>query len=109
VVDDNRQQIDEGRQQTMDDEPRSFPKLPKYQCHKQVRALRIQQIDMWKDGSAILTPEEDGYWPFFVPKAFIDRHNPHAGGFFVVYDDGYKSFSTEDAFIDGYTRIEEND
>jgi hypothetical protein len=30
---------------------------------------------------------------------------PQPGGYFVVYKDGYKSFSPAKAFEEGYTRI----
>lgn len=33
------------------------------------------------------------------------KHKPVAGGYFVVYEDGYESFSPAKAFEEGYTRI----
>ena len=35
----------------------------------------------------------------------MDRHKPKAGGYYVVYDDGYKSYSPAKAFEEGYVRI----
>ena len=35
----------------------------------------------------------------------VEKHNPEAGGYYVVYEDGYKSFSPAKAFEEGYTRI----
>ena len=32
----------------------------------------------------------------------MEKHKPHAGGYYVVYDDGYKSFSPAKAFEEGY-------
>ena len=33
------------------------------------------------------------------------KHQPTVGGYYVVYKDGYKSFSPADAFESGYTRV----
>lgn len=89
--------------------------MPKYKCHKEVWGLKIARIekdsDMAKttnretDGSATITPVEEGYAPFKVDHAYMRKHNPTVGGYYVVYEDGYKSFSPADAFEDGYTRI----
>lgn len=56
-------------------------------------------------GTAVIHPVEDGYAPFEVDVAFLKKHNPHVGGYYVVYADGYKSFSPADAFEEGYTLI----
>ena len=44
--------------------------MPKYKCHKEVWALKIKSIvrdgegeNRESDGSAIITPEEEGYAP----------------------------------------------
>ena len=96
--------------------------MPRYQCHKKVWALKIAAIELMRptieelqdvfDGkdehnlvAAIITPAEPGYGPFGVPKAYVDKHSPEVGGYFVVYEDGYKSFSPAQAFEEGYTRI----
>ena len=89
--------------------------MPKYRSHKEVWALKIKSIvldsdlaketDRETDGSATITPEEDGYAPFKVDFAYVRKHNPVVGGYYVVYKDGYKSFSPADAFEEGNTRI----
>jgi hypothetical protein len=89
--------------------------MPQYQSHKKVWALKIKSIlfdiDLAKadnretDGSATITPEDDGFAPFKVDQAYIRKHNPQAGGYFVQYPDGYKSWSPAEAFEEGYTRI----
>jgi len=38
---------------------------------------------------------------------FMERHKPQRGGYFVVYDNGYESYSPAKPFEDGYTRIPE--
>lgn len=41
-----------------------------------------------------------------VSKEWLDKHNPQPGGYYVVYQDGYASYSPAKAFEEGYTRIE---
>jgi len=86
--------------------------MPKYRCHKVVHALKIQKVehnvppeDSESDGSCTITPEEYPFMPFSVGRDYINKHKPVAGGYFVVYEDGYQSFSPAKAFEDGYTRV----
>jgi hypothetical protein len=89
--------------------------MPRYRSHKEVWALKIAAIeyDLNKatqehrasDGSAIITPLEPGYAPFKVDADYMRKHEPKVGGYYIVYPDGYKSWSPAEAFEDGYTRI----
>ncbi len=85
--------------------------MPKYSCHKQVHALKIKDVvpnsifGDESDGRMILVPEEKEFAPFVVSREYVKKHNPVAGGYYVVYEDGYKSFSPAQAFESGYTRI----
>ena len=85
--------------------------MPKYQSHKQVWAFKIKSILMDgednknTDGSAIITPEEEGYAPFEVSAEYMQKHKPFVGGYYVVYKDGYKSFSPAEAFEEGNTKL----
>jgi hypothetical protein len=83
--------------------------MPRYKCHKEVWALKIKEITRVPSGNATVThsivPEDGRYAPFTVSVDYIAKHNPKAGGYYVVYKDGYKSFSPADAFEDGYTLI----
>ncbi len=80
--------------------------MPKYECNKKVWALKIKHICLADNNEgAELTPEEDAYAPFFVSQEYMDKHKPEVGGYYVVYDDGYKSFSPAGAFESGYTRL----
>jgi hypothetical protein len=90
--------------------------MPKYKSHKIVWALKIKSIhrdyddlvaSKENDGSAIITPEEEGYKPFRVDSDYLKKHEPLNGGYYVVYEDGYKSFSPADVFEKGNTLIKE--
>lgn len=77
--------------------------MPRYKCHKEVWALKIASIRLTEDGRGWITPAEDGYAPFEVSAAYVSKHEPTPGGYYVVYKDGYQSFSPAKAFEDGYT------
>jgi hypothetical protein len=87
--------------------------LPRYKCHKEVCALRIKSIERVKarDGEdpdaagAIIIPEESGFAPIRVSAEYLRKHRPQVGGYWIQYDDGYKSFSPSRAFEEGYARI----
>jgi hypothetical protein len=87
--------------------------MPKYKSHKVVWALKIKSIAKELaeyreiDGSATITPEEEGYEPFKVSSEYMNKHQPEVSGYYVVYEDGYKSFSPADAFEKGNTLIKE--
>ena len=78
--------------------------LPRYKCHNEVGAAKIERI--WFDGieSKILI-ELVGfrYATIELSQEFFNKHRPRPGGYFVQYDDGYQSFSPADAFESGYT------
>lgn len=86
--------------------------MPQYQCHKKVWAFKIADLEpLAKDdlsgpsGDFLLSPAEVEYLPVTIDAAYMQKHKPEIGGYFVVYDDGYKSYSPAKAFEDGYTRI----
>lgn len=82
--------------------------MPRYRCHKEVWALKISDItdpNSVTDGSRVLHFEDKGYASLCVDGNFMARHRPEVGGYYVVYADGYKSFSPAKAFEDGYTKI----
>ena len=87
--------------------------MPKYKSHKVVWALKIKSISKELaeyreiDGSATITPEEERYAPFKVSAEYMNKHQPEIGGYYVVYEHNYKSFSPADAFEAGNTLIKE--
>lgn len=50
-------------------------------------------------------PADEGYAPFEVSPEYIGKHSPVTGGYYVVYADGYISYSPAKAFEEGYTRL----
>ncbi len=54
-----------------------------------------------------IVPEESGIAPFEISQQYLSKHQPCIGGYYVVYQDGYSSFSPAEAFESGYTRVEE--
>lgn len=84
-------------------------KMPKYKCHKEVWAIKIDDIDLNFDGkgAARITPEDPRHPPFLLDIAFMQKHQPLIGGYIVVYEDDYISFSPEKPFEEGYEQIDE--
>jgi len=82
--------------------------LPRYQCHKKVWALKIADIhdpSTNKDEVWLITPEDNYYASFVVSDAYIKKHEPKVGGYWVQYEGGYQSFSPATEFEAGYTRL----
>lgn len=90
--------------------------MPKYQCHKRVYALKIAEIlpnpnpdSSGRSGAssygALIVPADPHYGAIEVDAAYMTRNNPKVGGYYVVYDDGYTSFSPAEAFEEGYTPV----
>lgn len=92
------------------DQPKTGAALPRYRCHKEVFALKItgvrqapaDQERIHAQGDWYLDVE-DPFAPVCVGHEFIEKHNPQPGGYYVVYQDGYASFSPAYAFESGYT------
>lgn len=80
--------------------------LPRFRCHKVVQAARITRweqtdfnkgVTLWLDGSK--TVEKSAEW--------FHKHQPETGGYYVVYDNDYASYSPAKAFEEGYSPIKE--
>jgi hypothetical protein len=54
---------------------------------------------------AMIVPAEKHYAPFIVSAEYLSKHKPEVGGYYVLYRDGYKSFSPAKAFEEGYGKI----
>src|SRR3972149_1187146 len=75
--------------------------MPRYRSHKQVWALEIATVNGHK-----LTFAHAHYAPIMCDAGMFSRYTPVPGDYYVVYDDGYKSFSPAKAFKEGYTLID---
>ena len=80
--------------------------MPRYRCHKEVWALKIAEVTVpTGSGGVELVFEDSRYAPLYLPRTWEERHRPMAGGYYVVYKDGYTSYSPAEAFEDGYTKV----
>ena len=79
--------------------------MPKYECHKKVWALKIAGIVGDQHGGVYFQPAEEGYDKVPMSPEYVAKHKPKVGGYYVVYEDGYKSFSPAGAFESGYTPL----
>jgi hypothetical protein len=80
--------------------------LPKWKCHKTVQAAKITGFDIDNEGEYTLTLEGIEK-PVIVSDDYMHKHKPEIGGYYIVYADGYESFSPAEAFEGGYTKIME--
>lgn len=79
-----------------------YTDLPKYRCHKVVRAAKILNVHNLLDGTEVEC--EHGFTDHKSP-VWADRHDPSVGGYLVFYEDGYCSYSPAEAFESGYMMI----
>ena len=92
--------------------------MPRYRCHKEVHALKIESVELATPTIQRLTEilensevapggylQFDGGGVIAMSTEWIRKHQPKAGGYLVVYEDGYRSFSPAKAFEEGYTRL----
>lgn len=75
-------------------------KLPEWQCHKRVNAAKIVGITEDAAGHALNLGE---FGVTFVTSQWLTQHGAKPGGYYVVYSDGYASYSPASAFEGGYT------
>lgn len=81
--------------------------MPRYKSHKIVHALKIAAIEIHEDKSATIAPADEGYATFKTDAGWGERFNGDEAdpGYYVVYQDGFKSWSPCQAFEEGYTRV----
>ncbi len=99
--------IEHTEPKTERDEMTPDPKLPMYACHKKVEALKIHSIDKSDADRVIISPDDGcpGH-PVVVSTAYMAKHSPQPGGYYVRYADGYESYSPAKAFEEGYTLLD---
>lgn len=83
--------------------------LPKYKSHKTIHALKIAKLEKSPkpDDGSILTPSDKRYDSFFVGAEWCGRFKGLDDdlGYYVVYKDGYASWSPTKEFEEGYTKL----
>jgi|GEM_PF-642057 len=79
--------------------------MPQYLCHKKVWALKIKRIQEHTEHISTLHFEDERYAPIDVDIDYLRKHEPEPGGYYVVYADGYNSYSPAKAFEEGYALI----
>lgn len=98
--------------------PNQAKPLPQYQGMKQVRALKIKEVichahqdpavsvaEFAKTAAfqgAHLMPEDTSYFPIAVDADWFRKHNPEKGGYLVIFEDDYATYSSAEAFARGY-------
>lgn len=80
--------------------------LPMWKCFKIVQAGKISFMAKDEPNGKLMIHAEPSNMPFEVPLDFLHRHSPEIGGYFVVYGDGYISYSPAATFQAGYRNIE---
>lgn len=87
-------------------------KLKRYQCHKVVRAARIvavsDAVSIHGDGiGASRAVDLEGIGQVLIPVNWAGwRYSPVPGGYLVIYEDGFSSYSPAQPFEAGYTLME---
>lgn len=79
--------------------------LPKYQCHREVFALKIHSITLSGEDMAILTFEETDYEDIEVSLNWIEKARAQPGWYYVVDTDGRTSASPPKVFEEDYSRV----
>jgi len=87
----------------------SGTEMPRYKCHKEVHALKIEKSVENPDSSIDLFFEDEGFAPINIEYPDVVRFRDKMDhGYLVVYEkDGYRSWSPTKAFEEGYTPIAE--
>lgn len=84
--------------------------MQKFLSIKTVSACEITKISIFWDWKWFVIPVKcyklifkEGFR--IVSSKFFKKHKPSVGGYFVVYEDGYTSFSPKRVFNEGYVSI----
>ncbi len=85
--------------------PESACQLPEWQCYKTVRAAKILSLGLKGEDQQTVILDDPECDEIPVSDAWVRKHNPQAGGWYVVYADGYASYSPDRAFVEGYIKV----
>ena len=84
--------------------------LPRYQCHKVVHAVRILAFEVLDDETSKIMPDDPLNGAIVTAPGWHAKFHGHENddpGYYVVYDDGYASWSPTKPFEDGYTLLQD--
>lgn len=79
--------------------------LPAYKSHKVVNACKILKMTKKAGGGKYIYPAEEGIEKFAVSNDYVKKHDPQPSGYYVIYEDGYESWSPAEAFEEGYELV----
>ncbi len=82
-------------------------RLQAYRSHKIVHAGKITGVfpDTSTDGAILAVSAFGEEVRVLVPLAYLVKHDPKVGGYYVEYSDGYASWSPAEAFESGYDQL----
>lgn len=83
-------------------------KMPHYQSHKIVQAAQIKSITYNENSVprvSMIVAGSDGDMEIVPDKTWLAKHQPEEGGYLVLYEDGYLSYSPAKPFKAGYTML----
>jgi len=86
-------------------------KMPRYRCIKCVSAAQIITLVVHVDGvlDLVMAGPDGEIYKARLSKEWNEKHQPDKGGYLVMYDDGYNSYSPSDPFEKGYVLMTENE
>ena len=77
--------------------------MRKFQSHKIVEAMKIRLIQPGANGHFELVGELGS--EIVVDRAYLEKHRPEVGGYYVRYAGGYESWSPAKDFEEGYREL----
>lgn len=80
--------------------------IPLYRSHKLVRGFKVGEVKLDEE-KIFLVPEDPLLSSVEVTSDYLNKHDPQPGGYFVLYEDGYMSWSPAATFEKGNARVPE--
>ncbi len=83
--------------------------MKEYKSHKIVKAFCIKEIippKVKNNGEVIIVAEGDE-GSYTGTMEWFNKHKPEVGGYYVVYNDDYASYSPKEAFEEGYAELDD--
>lgn len=82
--------------------------MPRYEWrmrHQKVSALKIKEVKVASDGTAVIEPVDPGFGEFDVEASYVEKYSPQPGGYYVQREGGDETFISESEFESEYARI----